>query len=368
MLCVPAFAPARDFGGPVDVVSLLAAGHEVWSADFGPGRTRIPAGTRTVDGVSVRYFRRLGAYRWSPIVPQVYFEARRATVDLAHIFGLRDGLTVPASAGFKAAGIPYVVEPMGMLVPRVRSLGLKRAFDSAIGERLLRGAAGLIATSEQERGEIGQAVPGSRVWLRRNPIATPASTDPDDTLRDRLGIAAGAFLVAYVGRVSTKKGLDLLAHATAITRDVHALIVGPDSGDGGEAQLTQAVAKHGVSDRIHRLAPVWGHQRDRLVAACDAFVLPSRTENFGNAAAEASAVGIPVIVTAECGVAELVAEFDAGIVTGVDVEDLAAALRHLRDDPPLRARMGANGRRLAAELAPDKIGAQQEAIYREILG
>jgi glycosyltransferase involved in cell wall biosynthesis len=320
-----------------------------------------------VDGVDVRYFRRAGAYRWSPVVPQAYAAARRSTTDVVHVFGLRDGLTTPVAMGRLAARRPYLVEPMGMLVPRVRSIGLKNAFDRTVAHRLLRRAAALIATSNQERHEIAAAVPGATVHLRRNPIAAPGPVTADGALRRRLGVGENDLLVAYVGRVSTKKGLDLLAEAIAKTPGVHALIVGPDAGDGGARQLQTAIARARVSDRVHVEPARWGIARDELVAACDTFVLPSRTENFGNAAAEAAALGIALVVTDQCGIAELVTPHDAGIVCAVSTPALATALATLRDDEQRRRRCGANARELARELEPARIAALQDDIYNGIL-
>ena len=51
-------------------------------------------------------------------------------------------------------GRPYVVEPMGMFVPIVRSIRMKRFYHDLLGGRLLRGASRVIATSEQERQEF----------------------------------------------------------------------------------------------------------------------------------------------------------------------------------------------------------------------
>jgi len=289
-------------------------------------------------------------------------------VKIGHLFGFRDGLTVPAGSGYTRARIPYVVEPMGMFEPRIRSIAIKRLFDALIGSRYIRRAAGIIATSDLEAGEIRAALPNCRVWVRPNPVEIPQDVQPNMAIRNELGVADDELLVAYVGRVSTKKGLDTLATALGSVPRVHAVVVGPDARDGGEAQLSAAVSRNRVSGRVHRLPALWGKNKDQLVAACDAFALPSRSENFGNAVAEACALGVPTIVTDACGVASLVNEYDAGLVVRHDVDELAGALRTMRDDPILRRRLGENGPLLARSLSPETIGAQQEAIYREVLG
>ena len=50
--------------------------------------------------------------------------------------------------------MPYVIEPMGMYPPIVRSLRLKRMYLDLLGDRFIRGGRCLVATSEQEKREL----------------------------------------------------------------------------------------------------------------------------------------------------------------------------------------------------------------------
>src|SRR4051812_43954294 len=182
VLVIPAYVPALDYGGPVGKVRQLAAALrtlgvsvEIWTADYGPERSRVPNRFAVVDDIPVRYLRRIAGYHWSPIVPQARLVAAHAHADIAHSFGLRDGLTHFAAQGFRAANIPYVVETLGMHAPMVRGLGRKRFYDRTIGDRYIDGSAGLIVTSEREQLALHQVFSGP-VWLRYNPI--PATERP----------------------------------------------------------------------------------------------------------------------------------------------------------------------------------------------
>jgi glycosyltransferase involved in cell wall biosynthesis len=103
-----------------------------------------------------------------------------------------------------------------------------------------------------------------------------------------------------------------------------------------------------------------------VLADADLFVLPSRYENFANAAAEAMACGIPVIVTEACGIRSLV-DGQAGLVIAREKEALAAALRKLLDDKALYARLKEGGRRIAGQLSWDRLTEQMEGYYAEAL-
>ena len=103
-----------------------------------------------------------------------------------------------------------------------------------------------------------------------------------------------------------------------------------------------------------------------MLADADVFALPSRYENFANAAAEAIACGVPVIVTDRCGIRSLV-EGQAGLVIAPKVEPLAAALRQLLSDKLLYARLKEGCNRVASRLRWDCLAKQMEACYGEVL-
>jgi len=98
-------------------------------------------------------------------------------------------------------------------------------------------------------------------------------------------------------------------------------------------------------------------------------VLPSYSENFGNVVLEAMAVGTPVVVTPEVGLASEVESSGAGVVTSGDPPSLAAALRALLGDRAKREAMGRAGRAaVEARYSWDRVAAQMEEAYARISG
>ena len=163
----------------------------------------------------------------------------------------------------------------------------------------------MIAVSELERAEVIEAgLDPARVVVRPNGFPVPHQ-DSGSVLRSRLGIGPEVPLVLNVGRISFKKGLDLLLEAVSRIPDVHVAIVGPDDGDGTLARLEQLRARPELAGRVHLVPPFDDRQPRELYGEADIFVLPSRNESFGMVAAEAAAAGTPVVVTDRCGVAAL---------------------------------------------------------------
>jgi glycosyltransferase involved in cell wall biosynthesis len=160
------------------------------------------------------------------------------------------------------------------------------------------------------------------------------------TLRVNYGINENAFVVGTVGRLAAEKNqlplIDAVAELRAAGADVHLMLV----GDGPmRSALEQRAAARGVADAV----TFTGALPDVRVAlkAFDVFVLPSFSETFSNAALEAMAMQVPVILTRTGGAAEMIEHGKEGYI--IDVHDLdqrlPELLNQLRLDNMLRTRM-----------------------------
>ncbi|HEY5760311.1 MAG TPA: glycosyltransferase [Steroidobacter sp.] len=159
-------------------------------------------------------------------------------------------------------------------------------------------------------------------------------------LRAQHGISENAFVVGSVGRLAAEKNqlplVDAVADLRASGADVHLMLV----GDGAlRAALEQRAAERGISSAV----TFTGALSDVRAAlkAFDVFVLPSLSETFSNAALEAMAMQLPVILTRTGGASEMIEHGKEGYI--VDVTDLPRQLpellNQLRLDKVLRTRM-----------------------------
>ena len=116
------------------------------------------------------------------------------------------------------------------------------------------------------------------------------------------------------------------------------------------------------------LGPVSDADKWALYENALMFVLPSYSENFGNVVAEAMAMGCPVVVTPEVGLAHIVLETGAGIVAQGDPTAFASAIRSLLDDPTRRKDMGERGRAGAIDqLSSESVARRMESSYLRVL-
>jgi glycosyltransferase involved in cell wall biosynthesis len=357
------YAPFFEFGGPPVKVRALAEGmakrgHQVTvlTADWGieqrvressadaPAAASPFGRTQIVNGVTAVYLPTWFHFRaasWNPALGR-YLHARLAEFDVVHIYGLYDFLGPRVAAECRKRKIPHIVEPIGMFLPIVRNIRMKRLYHRIWGREMLATASAIIATAEQERDElIAGGINPAKIQLRRNGVEVPDALPERGSFRARLQIPNHEKLVLFLGRLSQKKSPDLLLQAFSALPDsvdargerVHLAFVGPDEG-GMKEKLVVTAKNRAVADRVHFCGALIGQAKWQAYRDADVFVLPSQNENFGNTAAEAVAAGTPVIVTDQCGIAPLLKDV-AGLVIRHDPEDLARALSQLLSDDPL---------------------------------
>lgn len=180
--------------------------------------------------------------------------------------------------------------------------------------------------------------------------------------RSELGLRDDQFVFFFIGNNWLIKGLYHVIHALRSVPQVRLMVVGlgaerPESWQ----RLSKAL---GVQDRITYL-----HKRPDILyyyAAADALLAPSVYDTFPLMPMEAMASGLPVIISRNTGVAEIVGKDDCLVVENVeDHEELAQAMRRISADAELRARLSASGLALARSRPWDGI---YRAIAEELLG
>ncbi|MGH9714577.1 MAG: glycosyltransferase [Candidatus Acidiferrales bacterium] len=387
-MVVQSYFPFQDRGGPVVKVRALARGlahrgHQatVLTADLGLTeknglgiqieRTRWGWHAEEA-GVEAIYLSTVGHYRAVTLNPHVigFCGASLRQFDQVHFFGLYDLLGPAVSYFCRRLDLPYVIEPMGMYRPIVRSLRLKRLYHRLIGSSFIRGARFLVATSEQEKQElIDGGVACSRIAIRRNGVDLPEHPPRPGAFRRQWQIPSEAKMILFLGRLVSKKSPDLLLEAFArwkaampVKRNAFLVLAGPDEGDGFFGRLNAMKSEFHLDREVLFTGSLYDDAKWSAYRDADLFVLPSQNENFGNTAAEAAACGTPVIVTDRCGIAPLVG--DAGMVIAHDPGQLSEALRRFLEMEDPRARYENGCKELVQKLSWEGPLDLTEDLYR----
>lgn len=191
-------------------------------------------------------------------------------------------------------------------------------------------------------------------------------------IRARLGIAADAILVSFVGQIRRIKGLhDFVEMAKGVQGEHVRFLVAGACRDKkvmedaySEEELHALIAG---DPRIHYCGYL--ERIEDLYQSSDIIVAPSRwQEPFGLVCIEAGAAGKPLVATRVGGIPEIVENaVDGFLVEAGDLAALAAAVQRLLDDPALRARIGQAARERVARDFTDKPVRALEALYDALL-
>ncbi len=196
--------------------------------------------------------------------------------------------------------------------------------------------------------------------------------------RARLGIAADAVVLAFVGRIQPLKAPDVVLHAAArlvefdpvLRERLVVLVVGGASGSGlhEPAALAKLAGDLGISDLVRFEPPADQDHLADIYRAATVTMVPSHNESFGLVALESQACGTPVIAAAVGGLRTAVADGRSGLlIPGHDPADYAAALRTVVDSPGLRHSLAEGAVTHASQFGWSVTAAGTLETYREAL-
>jgi glycosyltransferase involved in cell wall biosynthesis len=283
------------------------------------------------------------------------------------------GMFGRSAAGAALARRPYVIKlTADPAFERARRRGIVdggvdefQAEDGGLKVRVLRGArdaelrgAAHVFTPSTWLSELAVSwgVDAARVSVLPNPAPVLPVLPPREELRASFGMN-GATL-AFAGRLTAQKALEVALEALARVDDVALLIAGEGDRRG---PLEAKTAELGLGSRVRFLGAVPRERIVELFRAADATVLSSSWENFPHTVVESLAAGTPVLATATGGVAEVVRDGVNGLlVPSGDPEALAAAIRRYLGDEELRARLRDAAAPSVVEYAPERVFSRLE--------
>jgi glycosyltransferase involved in cell wall biosynthesis len=291
------------------------------------------------------------------------------TGDILHNHGVWLMPNIYAGLAARRRHIPLVFAPRGMFSERAMAFSrLRKRFSWwCLGQRgAVRTAACFHATSESEAQDI------RRLGLRQPIAVIPNGIDlPNPEAETQASQPKGRRRILFVSRIHPIKGLPILLRAwQGVERryaDWELVVAGPD--EGGHLSQVQALAGELGLQRVSFPGPAYGDAKSALYRSADLFVLPTHSENFGMAIAEALAYAVPVITTTGAPWAGL-EERGCGWWIELSEGNLAEALQSAMDLPhERRVEMGRRGRLwMEQSFGWDRIAKEMKSVYEWVLG
>jgi len=290
----------------------------------------------------------LTSYRYSSkLLP--WLKKQGGDYDRVIVNGIWQYLSFAAWLRYAGSSIPYYVFPHGMLDPWFKETfplkHLKKWLYWPWAEyRVLRNAAAVIFTSEEERSQARKSF-----WLYRcrekvSPLgveAPPISSNAKSEFLSRYPQLQNTRIFLFLGRLHPKKGCDMLLEAFAQMRSndsISLILAGPDQV-GWESDLRRQVTRLNLTNRIVFTGMLEGPMKQGAFANAEAFVLPSHQENFGISVVEALAARVPVLISNRVNIWREIEADRAGYVESDDLAGTTRLLQRWIDTAPAEREM-----------------------------
>jgi glycosyltransferase involved in cell wall biosynthesis len=284
--------------------------------------------------------------------------AVKESVDLVHA---HDWLAYPAGmVAARVSGVPLIIHVHatefdrngGSIDPRVYS----------IEREGMEAADRIIAVSNLTRQTIIQkyGVDPRKVVTIYNGVES-LSQDEKESLKNGLS----GKIVSFIGRITQQKGPEYFVEAAQLVLqkmdDVRFVMAG--SGNKMDSIIEQ-VARAGLSDRFHFTGFLSVNEVDRLLKISHVFIMPSVSEPFGIVPLEAMRCSVPVIISRQSGVSEILK--NAIITDFWDTHAMADAIYGLLNYPALSGLLTQKGREEAGNLSWNHVAEEVAKIYQQV--
>ena len=376
---------AKEKGGPTQIIlemvhSLGECGitvEIVTTNDNGYNLLNVPLHQRIeYEKVPVWFFP-----RFSPPIKDFIFSAdltkwlwqHLADYDIVHTHYLFSYAPTCAAVIARYQRIPYVATPYGMLTEwAINNQRFKKQIYSIIERYNLNRAMAIHCATAEESNNVEKFKVYTPNFIIPYGIHLPNyKSKPKQYIREIYNVYYENKIILYLSRIHYKKRPDLLIKAlsklNAQGYNFHLIVAGSGEPDYVD-YLKKLAASLGLANYTSFAGFVTGEDKNLLLQGSDIFVLPSFSENFGVAVAEAMAAGLPVIVTPGVQISPEIAAAKAGFVVEGEIETLADAIATLLNSPHLRHKLGENGKRLVSRRYSWKVIAQNLiSVYTAII-
>jgi len=388
---VSSYWPAFGFGGPINSVHQLnkflvrkGADVKVYTTNAGlKERKDIPLKKEMeIDGVKVFYFPCYGYIHWT-FSPSLFFALAKniKNFDIVQITGVWNFPVFAAAFWARIYKKPYIVSPRGSLMkePLIgKSSFKKRLYLSLISKRDMEMASVIHFTTEAEK----QDYLDTGLCFKKE-VVIPNGIDAEDfsikikknSFRKKFGIPKNKKIALFMGRLNWIKGFGLLipAFAEVVKKEKNAVLIIAGGDESGYGETVRKLVKEcKLVSNVIFTGMLTGEDKIAAYSESDIFVLPSYSENFGMALAEAMLFGLPVITTKYVGIAPDILKNKAGLIIDKDSEELTGAILNLLENKKLAEKIGENGKKLVkkeflASIVADKFLKLYNDIYERRL-
>lgn len=183
--------------------------------------------------------------------------------------------------------------------------------------------------------------------------------------RDSFGLSTTTLQSAFIGRVTQIKRPDRFLDVVSEVKKRGVQLEFFMAGDG---KLLDFCRERISLEQLPVKVLGWESNIEKVLASADIVVLTSDNEGTPLSLIQAGMAGLPVVTTRVGSVPEIVIDGKTGIITSLDVQEIADALEKLANDGAFRARMGAAAKEFTlANFGVNRLVHDHELLYKKLL-
>ena len=183
--------------------------------------------------------------------------------------------------------------------------------------------------------------------------------------RTALALPVDSLQCAFIGRVTQIKRPDRFLD---VVNEIKKRGIELDFFIAGDGELLEMCRERIKKEGLPVTILGWQSDIERVLSAADIVVLTSDNEGTPLSLIQAGMAGIPVVTTNVGSVPEVVLDGSTGIVTGLDVQEVAEALEKLVNDKVLRSKLGAAAQKFTmSNFGVERLVHDHEELYKKLL-
>ena len=224
----------------------------------------------------------------------------------------------------------------------------------------------LLAVGEKVRQDLLTAGVGKKEKFGLMPPGLVINKLPakDESLKS-FGLSSSRLQCAFIGRITQIKRPDRFLD---VVSEVKKRGIDLDFFMAGDGELLEGCRKRISEQKLPVTVLGWQSNIEKVLSAADIVVLTSDNEGTPLSLIQAGMAGLPVVTTNVGSVPEVVIDGVTGIVTDLDVQEIANALEKLATDKALREGLGLAAQELTlANFGVERLVHDHEELYKKLL-
>jgi glycosyltransferase involved in cell wall biosynthesis len=224
----------------------------------------------------------------------------------------------------------------------------------------------LLAVGDKVRQDLLNAGIGTKDKFGLMPPGLAIGVLPDrKESRNALSVPANSLQCAFIGRVTQIKRPDRFLD---VVNEIKKRGVKLDFSIAGDGELLEMCRERIKQENLPVTILGWQSDIERVLSSADMVVLTSDNEGTPLSLIQAGMAGLPVVTTNVGSVPEVVLDGVTGIVTGLDVQEIADALEKLANDKVLRTKLGIAAQEFTlSNFGVKRLVHDHEKLYKELL-